>query len=999
MQHLSSTYDLLTGSALISYRLSQSEHSWLAHYKVFDRVTLVETGLLELALAAGLAVGSPRVVELTLAAPLMISVSGGSQVQVQVHAADAQGRRAFSLHSLDEASSATAGRRLLHATGVLAGAEAAGRNGAAAPLLKEWPPEGTTQLDMSNLYARLRARGRDYGPALQGLTSIWRLGEAIYVEAALPADTISGAGKYGIHPALFDAALHVFATEDFTADDEDGVLLPSAWSDVTLYGHGASALRVRLDLSTAESSEQVSASMMLWDGAGQPVATVGCLKLRRTADEQVLERHVGQAPAPLYMRESPKLRPAAARSLSVSVLRDRLTELPENERLGTLVVLVREEIAAVLALPGAASVPADVPLKDLGLDSLMSVELRNRLSGRVGTKLPTTLAFDYPTPEAIAGLLLRQVFPELNATASTASTRLRAKERPRANDEPIAIVAMSCRTPGGVENTEAYWTLFAEGRDAIGPFPPRWDSDALYDPDPETLGKSYAREGGFLHGADQFDAGFFGIAPREAVSMDPQQRLVLEVVWEALENAGLQSGALNESSTGVYLGSRGGDYRRSGISLEALDGYVETGQASSVLSGRVSYALNLQGPAMTVDTACSSSLTALHLACTALRQGECDLALAGGVQVMSTPSTFVEFSRLRGMAPDGRSKSFSDGADGAGWSEGCGVLVLKRRSDAERDGDDILALIRGSAVNQDGRSQGLTAPNGPSQQRVIRAALSASGVSADDIDVVEAHGTGTSLGDPIEAGALAAVFGPTRREERPLWLGSSKSNFGHTQAAAGVLGVMKMVLALRHEMMPKTLHAEHPSKQIEWEGSGLSLLQEARAWPREASRVRRAGVSSFGISGTNAHVVLEEAPARPEAISIAPNGDEAASQPLIPLLVSGRDEAALRAQAARYGEWLSGHGEVDWSSVVRTAALHRTQFASRASVSVRDASEAVEALRALGEGRPHAAVSVAEARDRGRVVFVFPGQGSQWRSMGRALLAESSGVCRDDRGV
>ena len=333
------------------------------------------------------------------------------------------------------------------------------------------------------------------------------------------------------------------------------------------------------------------------------------------------------------------------------------------------------------------------------------------------------------------------------------------------------------------------------------------------------------------------------------------------------------------------------------------------------------------------------------------------------------------------MAPDGRCKSFSDGADGAGWSEGCGVLVLKRQSDAERDGDEILALIRGSAVNQDGRSQGLTAPNGPSQQRVIRAALSASGVSPDDIDVVEAHGTGTSLGDPIEAGALAAVFGPTRREDRPLWLGSSKSNLGHTQAAAGVLGVMKMVLSLQHEVLPKTLHAEHPSEQIEWEGSGLSLLQEARAWPREASRVRRAGVSSFGISGTNAHVVLEEAPARPEASASerrGGRGSRAGRLPL-PLLVSGRDEAALRAQAGRYGEWLSRHGEVDWSAVVSTAALHRTQFASRASVSARDASEAVEALRALGEGRPHAAVSLGEAKSA-----------ASWRSCSPGRAASSS---------
>ena len=519
-----------------------------------------------------------------------------------------------------------------------------------------------------------------------------------------------------------------------------------------------------------------------------------------------------------------------------------------------------------------------------------------------------------------------------------------------------------------------------------------------YDPDPETRGKSYAREGGFLHDVEQFDASFFGIAPREAVSMDPQQRLVLEVVWEALEKAGLQPEALNELSTGVYLGSMRGDYRQSGISLESLDGYAETGQASSMLSGRVSYVLGLGGPAMTIDTACSSSLSALHLACAALRQGECDLALAGGVQVMSTPSVFVEFSRLRGVAPDGRCKSFSDGADGAGWSEGCGVLVLKRQSDAERDGDEILALIRGSAVNQDGRSQGLTAPNGPSQQRVIRAALSASGLSPDEIDVVEAHGTGTSLGDPIEAGALAAVFGPTRREDRPLWLGSSKSNLGHTQAAAGVLGVMKMVLALRHEVLPKTLHAERPSGQIEWQGSGLSLLQEARAWPRRGI----AGASSGGVvvrhqrdqcacrAGGGAGAVGESRRTRTMR----------SSRRLIPLLVSGRDEAALagagwpvRRNGCRSIQKRTGR------SVVRTAALHRTQFGSRASVSARDASEAVEALRCAGRGPPACGgVGRGSARSRPGGVRV-PRTGQSVAIDGPGPAGGVGGVCRGDCGV
>src|SRR5450756_1711529 len=559
-----------------------------------------------------------------------------------------------------------------------------------------------------------------------------------------------------------------------------------------------------------------------------------------------------------------------------------------------------------------------------------------------------------------------------------------------ASSQPIAIVGMSCRAPGGSTSPESYWALLENGGDGVGPLPRRWSRELLRRLEVVTGGLT--QEGGFLDAVEDFGAGFFGISPRGAVEMDPQQRLILEAVWEALERAGIRAEGLRESQTGVYLGSMGSDYGTR--SLEATTMWTTTGMLSSVLAGRVSYVLGLEGPAMTVDTACSSSLTALHLACTALRQGECDLALAGGVTVMSTPMTLVALGPDNGMAPDGRCKSFSDSADGAGWSEGCGVLVLKRQSDAERDGEEILALVRGSAVNQDGRSQGLTVPNGPSQQRVIRAALSVSGVSPDDIDVVEAHGTGTSLGDPIEAGALAVVFGPTRRDGRPLWLGSSKSNLGHTQAGAGVLGVIKMVLALRHEVLPKTLHAQTPSSHIAWEGSGLSLLQEARAWPRAASRVRRAGVSSFGISGTNAHVVLEEAPAREAGSTREPSGaaigEAEQARLLIPLLVSGRDEAALRAQADRYADWLSRHAEVDWSDVVSTAALHRTHFASRASVSARDAPEAVEALRAVSEGRSHAAVSVGEARDRGRVVFVFPGQGSQWSSMGRTLLSESA---------
>ncbi|MFB6992699.1 beta-ketoacyl synthase N-terminal-like domain-containing protein, partial [Streptomyces sp. NPDC056304] len=505
-------------------------------------------------------------------------------------------------------------------------------------------------------------------------------------------------------------------------------------------------------------------------------------------------------------------------------------------------------------------------------------ELRRRLSTATGVQLPPTLAFDYPTPVAVAGLLLDRLSLSPAAVPAAPPT-----DTDRTADEPIAVVSMACRLPGGVDTPEDFWELLAGGRDAIGTFPERWDALDVYDPDPDAVGKSCIREGGFIDGVERFDAGFFGISPREAVSMDPQQRLVLEASWEALERAGVRPESLVGSRTGVYLGTMNSDYGdHRAHDLHSLDGYVSTGKASSVVSGRVAYSLGLQGPAITVDTACSSSLVSLHLAVQALRQGECELALAGGVTVMSAPSLFVEFSRLNGLAADGRCKSFSAAADGAGWSEGVGVLLLKRLSAAERDGDRVLAVLRGSAVNQDGRSQGLTAPNGPSQQRVIRDALEAARLVPADIDAIEAHGTGTSLGDPIEAGALGEVFGPGRVAGRPVWLGSSKSNIGHAQAAAGVIGVMKMVLALQYGVLPKTLHAEEPSSLIDWGTSGLELLQDARPWEREEGRVRRAGVSSFGLSGTNAHVIVEEPPAIETAeVSDAPGGP-------LPVVVSGR---------------------------------------------------------------------------------------------------------------
>ncbi|HRI68674.1 MAG TPA: SDR family NAD(P)-dependent oxidoreductase, partial [Polyangium sp.] len=721
----------------------------------------------------------------------------------------------------------------------------------------------------------------------------------------------------------------------------------------------------------------VDAGLALLDVAsGRPEAALVPIRL----DLPRMQKAFGEdATIPALFRGlvQPALRRVGPTAIAAQALRGRLLGLSENERRLAVLELVCREIATVLGLAGADAVPVDKPLQVLGLDSLMAVELRNRLAARAETTLPATLAFDYPTPEAIAGLLLRKAFADVE-TSAPASVVV-----PSHFDEPIAIVGMACRTPGGVSDPESFWALLELGRDAVGPFPNRWDAETLYDPNPDAVGKSVTREGGFLDDIAEFDAAFFGISPREAAAMDPQQRLVLETAWEALERASISTNALSESSTGIYLGSMGSDYGFGARSLDALDGYVGTGTASSVLAGRLAYVLGLQGPAMTVDTACSSSLVAIHLAAAGLRQGECDLALAGGVQVMCTPATFVEFSRLRGLAPDGRCKSFSAEANGAGWAEGCGVLVLKRLSDAKRDGDRIFAVLRGSAVNQDGRSNGLTAPNGPSQQRVIRRALATSGLLPTDIDAVEAHGTGTKLGDPIEVGSLIEVFGPTRREESPLWLGSSKSNIGHAQAAAGVLGVMKMVLALQHERLPKTLHAEQPSPHIAWEGSGIRLLQSLQPWPKQQGHVRRAGISSFGVSGTNAHVILEEAPefaAKPE---IAPRSAEL-------VVLSAKTATALDAHAKRLSDYLKRRPDRHLGDIAYSLATTRSAMEHRLAIAATSCEGLSGALDEIARGQtPLDAVRGTTIGSKSsKVAFVFPGQGSQWVGMGRQLSRE-----------
>ncbi|WP_445168118.1 type I polyketide synthase [Mycolicibacterium sp. Dal123E01] len=669
---------------------------------------------------------------------------------------------------------------------------------------------------------------------------------------------------------------------------------------------------------------------------------------------------------------------------------EQLTAAPVQQRKKLVLEYLRNTVAEVTRID-ASEVREEAGFFDLGMDSLMAVELRRQLEQAVGKELPVTLAMDFPRLTDVADYLLSDVL-NLNEKAGSQIAAQHTSLATSATDEPIAIIAVACRFPGSPD-ADAYWEVLSGGVDAISEIPEdRFDVDQFYDPDQQTPGKIYTRSGGYLDSVDGFDPEFFGISPREAVWIDPQQRLMLEIAWESLERAGYAPFSLRGSRTGVFVGVGANEYSHllSGESVENLEAHFITGNALNAIAGRVAFTLGLEGPAMAVDTACSSSLVAVHQASQALHSGDCDMALAGGVNVLLSPASIVAASRARMLAPDGRCKTFDAAADGYVRGEGCGVLVLKRLSDAQRDGDRICAVIRSSAVNQDGASSGLTVPNGGAQQRLITAALTRAGLTGADVDYLEAHGTGTPLGDPIEVQAAAAVYGAGRDPSRPLLMGTAKTNIGHLESAAGVAGLVKVVLSLQHELLPPNLHFQNPSPHIPWASLPVRVLDEPTPWHANG-RPRRAGVSSFGFTGTNAHVLIEEAPqpvaddATDEPVE-STTTHEPAREPLSLLPLSARSAQGLNALAQRYSSWLETHPEASLADVCFTAGAGRSHFEHRAAVVATSGQEAKMLLDDLVANRLRPGVLRGECTDPPTTAWFFPGQGSQYPGMARELF-------------
>ncbi|XHU08921.1 beta-ketoacyl synthase N-terminal-like domain-containing protein [Amycolatopsis sp. WGS_07] len=953
---------------VLSGRVSVGTHPWLADHAVGGSVLFPGTGFVELAIRAGDRVDCSRLRELTLQEPLALPAEGGVRIQVSVDAPDASGARSFTISSRTDDLTGE-GTWTRHASGVLIAA-----NGAASFTLASWPPEAE-QLELADLYGEMAERGLDYGPVFRGLRAAWRGADEIFAEVSLPERARRDAAGFGLHPAVLDAALHAIGF----AGDGEGISFPYAWSGVELFASGAAAARVRLRRTDADT-----VVLELADVAGNPVASVESLTLRQISEEQLAavrsaaapRREPSRAPEPVARRaaSAPETAAQASAEADPDSLRGKLLALPATERLKAVRGVVLANIATVLDQDSADLIDVDRAFNDLGFTSLLAVELRNQLGAATGLSLPPTLVFDFPTAAELAEHLYQSLLGELDGKPETVTLTTVA------GDEPIAIIGMACRYPGEVGTPEELWQLASSGGDGVSPFPTNrsWDLDYWLG---QVEASGRVPQGGFVHDLTDFDAAFFGIGPNEAPMIEPQQRMLMETCWEALERAGIDPVSLKGSDTGVFAGVMKSDYDPGpGGDMETNGLFRSTGVLGSVVSGRVSYALGLEGPSVSIDTACSSSLVALHSASQALNQGDCSLALIGGVSALTSPSPFAHFD-AGGTAADGRSKSFSADADGIGWSEGVGVLVVARLSDAVRDGREILAVIRSSAVGQDGASNGLTAPSGSSQERVIRKALALGGLKPSDVDVVEASATGSTLGDPIEARALLSVYGQDRDGESPLWLGSVKSNIGHSQAASGVAGVIKMVMALRHEQLPMTRFADNPTTQVDWSAGRVQLLTETIPWP-DAGRPRRAGVSSFGYSGTNAHVIIEQAPAREK--------DETAASEQhgpLPLLLSARSKEAVPLQAQRLLSRLTAGDEPGLPDLAYSLATFRAPAPHRAVVVGADRQELVAGLAALANDEPAATVLRGSVRAGAKTAFLFAGDAAIRPGSGKDLCA------------